>query len=100
MGTHTTQNFFAKNLSNTYSQKLLDSTKKIYNRCKKTALKRAIQIIAEAIGDLIDNKTADKITRVSKNNLEDKAKNEIEIPKKRYISPEERQHIIDELRLA
>ena len=29
----------------------------------------------------------------------DKASNEIETPKKRYISPEKRQQIIDELRL-
>ena len=33
----------------------------------------------------------------SKNN---DANNKIEVPKKRYISPEERQQIIDELRLV
>ena len=54
---------------------------------------------AEATGDLIGNKIADKITKGSKNNL-DKAKNEIEMPKERYISPEKRQQIIDELRLV
>ena len=31
-----------ENVSNKYGQKLLDSTKKIYNRCNKTASKRAI----------------------------------------------------------
>ena len=35
----------------------------------KTASKRAIQITAEATGDLIVNKTADKIMSVSKKQL-------------------------------
>ena len=56
-------------------------------------------------GDLIGNKIADKITSIStkkstkelRNNDEDM---EITIHKKRYISPEERQQIIDELRLV
>ena len=55
---------------------------------------------AEAPGDLIGNKIADKITRVSKtlphNNSET---NEEEIHRERYISPEQRQKIIDDLRL-
>ena len=75
----------------------------------KIALKRAIQKTAEATGDLIGNKIADKITSVSKkkstkelhNNDETKEEDvEITTHKKRYISPEERQQIIDELRLV
>ena len=54
---------FAKNmgksLCNEYGQKILDSA-------KKSKSKRAIQKTAEATGDLIRNKFADKITRVSK----------------------------------
>ena len=61
----------------------------------KTASKRAIQATAEATGDLISNKISDKITSVSKN-----SHSEIESTKKRYISLEERQQIIDELRLV
>ena len=78
-----------KSLSNKYSQKL-DSAKKSGADAIKIASKRAIQKTAEATGDLIGNKIADKITKVSKNNLVEKAKNEIEIPKERYISPEKR----------
>ena len=37
----------------------------------KTASKRAIQKTAEAIGDLIDNIIADKITKVSKPSPQD-----------------------------
>ena len=72
---------------------------------KKTASKRSIQKIADATSDLIGNKIADKITSVSKksnNNNNNNNNEDVEITahKKRYISPEERQQIIDELRLV
>ena len=97
-----------KILSNKYGQKLLDSAKKSTTDAIKTASKRAIQKAAEATGDLIGNKIADKITSVLKkpakelhNNDETKEEDvEITTHKKRYISPEERQQIIDELRLV
>ena len=103
---------FAKNmdkhLSNKYGQKLLDSAKKSTTDAIKTASKRAIQKTAEATGDLIGNKIADKITSISKkksaNELRDNDETEEDVEitthKKRYISPEERQQIIDELRLV
>ena len=56
-----------KNLSNKYGQKLLDRAKKSTTDVIRTASKRAIQKKAEATGDLIGNKIADKITSVSKN---------------------------------
>ena len=65
--------FFAKNisknLSNKYGQKLLDSAKKSTAEAIKTASKRAIQKTAQAAGDLIDHKIADKIMSVSKKSL-------------------------------
>ena len=57
----------------------------------------------EATGDLIGNKIADKITSGSKKSPQtnlDEANSEVEEPKEKYISPEKRQQIIDELRLA
>ena len=51
---------------------------------------------AKATGDLIGNKIADKIT--AKQHNKDEVINGI--PKERYISPKERQKIIDELKLA
>ena len=96
-----------KNLSNKYGQELLDGAKKSTTDAIKTASKRAIQKTAEATGDLIGNKIADKITSISKkpvkelpNNDETEEDVEITTHKKRYISPEERQQIIDELRLV
>ena len=101
-----------KNLSKKYGQKLFDSAKKSTTDPIKTASKRAIQKTAEATSDLIDNKIADKTTSVLKkkpamklhskelphNNNDEDA--EITTHKKRYISPEERQEIIDELGLV
>ena len=52
----------AKNMNNKYSQKLLDSAKKSATDAIKTTSKRAIQKTAEATGDLIYNKIANKIT--------------------------------------
>ena len=56
--------------------------------------------------DHVGSKIADKITSVSKKSLEkprdeELSSNEVnkEIPKERYISPKERQQIIEELRL-
>ena len=69
----------------------------------KTASKRAIQKTAEATGGLIGNKITDKMTSVSKkskNPQNNKANDESEIPKERYISPEKSKQIIDELRLV
>ena len=60
IGTHAAN--VAKNMSNKYSQKLVDTAKKSATYAIKTASKRAIQKTAEATGDLVGNKIADKIT--------------------------------------
>ena len=62
----------------------------------KTAGKKILKETAKAAGDLIDNKIADKIA--AKPHNKDEVINGI--PKERYISPKERQKIIDELKLA
>ena len=67
-----------KRLCNKYSQKLLDSAKKSTTDAIKTASKRAIQKTAEATGDLIDNKIADKFTSISKNSSKALQNNETE----------------------
>ena len=54
-----------KNLNNKCGQKILDSANKSTRDAIKTASKRAIQKTAEATGDLIDSKIADKTTSVS-----------------------------------
>ena len=80
-----------KNLSNKYGQTVIDTAKKSTTYAIKTASKRAIQKTAEATGDLIVNKIADKITSISKksnkvlpNNDEKEEDMEITTHKKRY----------------
>ena len=101
---------FAKNmvksLSNKYGQKLLDSAKKSTRDVIKTASKRAVHKTADATGDLIGSKISEcfKDYKESKSakELPNDEKEDVEITtyKKRYISPEERHQIIDELRLV
>ena len=95
---------FARSMSNKYGKKLVDTAKKSATDAIKTASKRAIQKTAEATCDLIGNKIADEITSISKKStkklptIDEDA--ELSTYKKRYISPKERQQIIDELRLV
>ena len=101
-----------KSLSIKYGQKFFDSAKKFTTDLIKTASKRAIQETAEATGNFIGNKIADEITSVSKKkpamelhskelpNNNNEVDVEITTHMRRYISPEERQQTIDELRLV
>ena len=90
---------FARCMSNKYGKKLVDTATKSATDAIKTASKRAIQKTTEATGDLVGNKIADKITSVSKNStkklhsIDEDA--ELTTHKKRCISPEKRQQIID-----
>ena len=68
-----------------YSQKRLDYAGKSATDAFETASKRAIQKTAEATGDLVGNKIADRITEISKNSEENNLetitnKNDKEIP--------------------
>ena len=53
----------SKNLSSKYSQKRLVHAKQSATDAFKTASKRAIQLRAEATGDLIGNEIVSKITQ-------------------------------------
>ena len=111
---------FAKNFGNKYGKKLMNTAiktgtifnskygKKLTDTAIKTrkdfstiAGKKIVHKSAEATGDLIGNKIADKITSASKKtHNEEIQSNEVnnEIPKERYISPKERQKIINGLK--
>ena len=83
---------FVRNLNDKYSKSLMDVSKSF----AKIAGKKILKETAKATGDLIGKKIADKIT--AKPHNKDEVINGI--PKERYISPKERQKIIDELKLA
>ena len=80
---------FASNFSDKYSKSLIDVSKTF----AKTAGKKILKETAKATGDLIGNKIADKITSASKRSHD-------EVNSERYISPKDRQKIIDELELT
>ena len=82
---------FARNFSDKYSKSLIDKGIDVIKTFAKTAGKRILKKSAEATGDLIGNKIADKITAKPIKN---------DVTNERYVSPEERQKILDELRLA
>ena len=80
---------FARKFGDKYGKNVMDTATKTRIDVAKTASKRIVQKTAEATGDLIGKKIADKITSIAK----PKEKEEI------YITPEKRQQIIDDLRL-
>ena len=102
-----------KDLNGKYCQKRFDHAKQSAIDALKTISKRIVQKTAETTGDLIGNKIADavaklhngrimELSRSSPQNNPEAVTNEHnkEIPKERYISPEERQKIINDLRLV
>ena len=103
---------FARNFSDKYSKSLMDKGIDVSKKFAKTAGKKILKKTAKATGDLIGNKIADKITAkpspkdvtsVSKKSYNEEIQSDEvnnEIPKERYISPKERQNIIDELKLT
>ena len=84
---------FARNFSDKYSKSLVDKGIDVSKKFAKIAGKRILKETEKATGDLIGN----KITSASKKS-HDEVNNEI--LKERYISPKERQKIIDELKLT
>ena len=86
---------FAKNFGNKYGEKLMATATKTGMDAAKIASKRVVQKSAEATGDLIGNKIADKITSIGKPKEKTKLK---EKPEEIYIPPEKRQQINDDLR--
>ena len=84
---------FARKFGDKYGKKSIDTSTKTGIDAAKTASERVIQKTAEATGDLIGNKKAEKITSIGKS--KDKKKKVEQI----YIPPEKRQEVIYELKL-
>ena len=76
---------FAIKFGDKYGKKLMDTVTKTGIDAAKTASKRVVQKTAEARGDLIGNKIADKITSIGK--PKEKETKEIE---EIYIPPEKK----------
>ena len=90
MGRNIVKNI-SKNLNSKYSQTFFDHTKQSDTDPLKNASKKAIRKIGEKI--------VDKVARVSKTSVKNNSEtNEEELLRKRYISPELRQIIFNDLR--
>ena len=73
----------------------MDTVTKTGIDAAKTASKRVVQKTAQATGDLIGNKKADKITSIGKPKGKEKTNKAEEI----FIPAEKQQQIIDDLKL-
>ena len=88
-----------KNLSGKHSHKPLDHAKELAADALEATSKKVILKIAEANGDLICNKITDRITKASRSSPQNKSETITNEHEERYIPPEERQKIIDDLKL-
>ena len=84
---------FARKFGDKYGKKSMDNATKTGIDAAKTTSTRLVQKTAEATGDLIGNKIADKIISIGK------SKEKMNKPEEIYISPEKGQQIIDDLKL-
>ena len=83
MGNKNNGENISKNLRGKYSQKLLDHAKKSATDALKTSSKRVIQKTAEATGDLIGNKIADRTTKSSKDSQQNNSETVTNQPDKK-----------------
>ena len=92
------------NFNSKYGKKITDTAIKTGKDFATIAGKKIVHKTDEATGYLIGNKIAEKITGKpsKKSQNEEIPSDEVnnEIPKERFISPKERQKIIDELKLT
>ena len=105
---------FAKNIGNKYGKKIFDKSidvsKKYGNKFldnsisagkdfAKIAGKNVLTKSAEATGDMIGNKVADRITKSSRNKAQNEDDRIMEETQELIIPPEKREQIIRDLKL-
>ena len=109
---------FAKNIGNKYGKKLFDKSmdvSKIYGKkygnklldnsisagkdFAKIAGKKVLTKSAEATGDMIGNKIADRITKSTKDKAQKEDDRKMEETQELIIPPEKREQIIKDLKL-
>ena len=103
---------FARNIGNKYGKKIFDKSLDVGKSMKKKikslsagkdfakiAGKKVLTESAEATGDLIGNKVADKITKSAKNKEQKEDDRIMEEAQEIIIPPEKREQIIRDLKL-
>ena len=87
-----------KKMSNKYGRKILDRSMDARKDFAKIAGKKVLTKCAEATGDLIGNKIADRITKSTRNKAQKEDDTLMEETKELIIPPEKREQIIRDLK--
>ena len=88
-----------KKMSNKYGRKILDKSMDAGKDFAKIAGKKVLTKSAEATGDLIGNKIADRITKITRNKDKKEDDRIMEETQELVIPPEKREQIIRDLKL-
>ena len=88
-----------KKMSNKYGTKILDKSMDAGKNFAKIAGKKVLTKNAEATGDMIGNKIADRITKSSRNKAQKEDDRIMEETQELIIPPAKRQQIIRDLKL-
>ena len=91
---------FAKNIGKKYGRKRFDKSMDAGKGFAKIAGKKVLTKSAEATGDMIGNKIADRITKNSRNKAQQEDDRIMEETQELVIPPEKREQIIRNLRLV
>ena len=86
-------------VSNKYGRKILDKSMDASKNFAKTAGKKVLHKSAEATGEMIGNKVADRITKSSRNKAQKEDDRIMEEAQEILIPPEKREQIIRDLKL-
>ena len=89
----------SKKYGNKYGRKLLDKSMDAGKDFAKIAGKKVLTKSAEATGEIIGNKIADRITRSSRNKAQKEDGRIMEGTQEILIPPEKREQIIRDLKL-
>ena len=88
-----------KSMKKKYSKEILDNSLSAGKDFAKTAGKKVLTKRAEATGDLIGNKIADRITKSARNREQKEDDRTMEETQEVIIPPEKREQIIRDLKL-
>ena len=88
-----------KKMSNKYGRKILDKCMDAGKDFAKIAGKKVLHKSAEATGEMIGNKIADRIARSSRNKAQKEDDRIMEGTQELIIPPEKREQIIRDLKL-
>ena len=89
----------SKSMKKNYGKKILDNSLSAGKNLAKIACKKVLTKSAEATGDLIGNKIADRITKSARNKEQKEDDRIMEETQEIIIPPEKREQIIRDLKL-